>query len=375
MASPFRTAEHERIASAPPDRPGDWKAIGPYLSERAWGTVREDYSADGEAWEYFPHEHARSRAYRWSEDGLAGICDLEQRMCFALAFWNGRDPFLKERIFGLDRPRGQPRRGRQGVLVVRRRDADRLVAALALPLPAGRVPVRAAARGERAARPARDREFELVDTGVFDDDRYWQIAADYAKAAPRDLCLRIRVRNAGPEAAELHVLPTLWFRNRWSWEEGVPRPVIRAAAGRDGRGERDRRGGEPRPLAARRRPRPRRRGRRSCSSARTRRTSRACSGTPAQTPYPKDGINDHVVGGAATVNPAQRGTKMACWYRVERRRPARPSSCACGWRATTPAARPTSAPASSARSPTASARPTSSTRRCGPPARPTTRRP
>ena len=106
MASPYPTAEHERIASAPPGRPGEWKAIGPFLSERAWGTVREDYSADGKAWQYFPYEHGRSRTYRWNEDGLAGICDLDQRMCFAAAFWNGRDPFLKERIFGLSGPEG-----------------------------------------------------------------------------------------------------------------------------------------------------------------------------------------------------------------------------------------------------------------------------
>jgi hypothetical protein len=220
------SAEHARIASAAPGRPGDWKAIGPYLSERAWGTVREDYSADGKAWEYFPYEHARSRAYRWSEDGLAGVCDLAQRLCLALAFWNGRDPFLKERIFGLTGPEGN--HGEDAKEYWWYVDATPTASWLRwrYHYPQAEFPY-ARLREESARRGRADREFELADTGIFDDDRYWQIIADYAKASPRDLCLRLRVRNAGPQAAELHVLPTLWFRNVWSWEEGRPRPVIR----------------------------------------------------------------------------------------------------------------------------------------------------
>ena len=275
MASPERTAEHDRIASAPAGRPGEWKAIGPYVSERAWGSVREDYSADGKAWAYFPYEHGRSRAYRWSEDGLAGICDLDQRMCFALAFWNGRDPFLKERIFGLSGPEGN--HGEDAKEYWWYADATPTSSWLRwrYHYPQAEFPY-ARLRAENARRTRADREFELADTGVFDEGRYWQIAADYAKATPYDVCVRIRVRNAGPAAAELHVLPTLWFRNRWSWEEGIARPSIRA--GRRQRGDRARRRGAARPLAARGRARSRPARRRSSSSARTKRTPRACSG-------------------------------------------------------------------------------------------------
>ena len=146
---------------------------GPYLSERAWGTVREDYSDDGDAWGSFPHDHARSRAYRWNEDGMAGISDIHHELCLALALWNGADPILKERMFGLTGPAGQPRRGRQGVLVVPRRAAQPRLAALALPLPAGRVPLRAGWSRRTAGAGEDDPEFELLDTGVFDDGRYW----------------------------------------------------------------------------------------------------------------------------------------------------------------------------------------------------------
>ena len=312
MAPPLRTAEHERIASAPAGRPGEWKAIGPFVSERAWGTVREDYSADGKAWQYFPYEHGRSRAYRWNEDGLAGLCDLDQRMCFALAFWNGRDPFLKERIFGLSGPEGN--HGEDAKEYWWYADATPTSSWLSwrYHYPQAEFPY-ARLREENARRGRHDREFELADTGIFDGGRYWQITVDYAKAAPRDLCVRIRARNAGPEAAELHVLPTLWFRNRWSWDEGAARPVIHAAADDPGSAiaeeerlgrwrltaGRDPSGALPRLLF--------------CENETN---AVRLFGAPALTPYPKDGINDHVVAGAKTVNPAQRGTKLACWYRI-----------------------------------------------------------
>jgi hypothetical protein len=310
-----RSAEHRRLSETTPDIPGDWKAIGPYLSERAWGTVREDYSADGNAWQYFPHEHARSRAYRWSEDGLAGICDRAQRLCFALTFWNGRDPFLKERIFGLTGPEGN--HGEDAKEYWWYNDATPTASWLRwrYHYPHAEFPYQIL-RTENARRSKDEREFELIDTGVFDDDRYWQIEAAYAKAAPDDICLRISVRNAGPDPAELHVLPTLWFRNRWSWEAGIARPIIYAVRGDDGvvgaianeellgswrfvAGP-DPAGGPPSLLF--------------CENETNAR--RLYGETAAQLPYPKDGINDHVVHGAATVNPAQRGTKMACWYRV-----------------------------------------------------------
>jgi hypothetical protein len=310
-----RTAEHARLAEATAGGPGEWKAIGPWLSERAWGSVREDYSADGNAWEYFPHDHARSRAYRWNEDGLAGICDLNQRMCLALAFWNGRDAILKERVFGLGGSEGN--HGEDAKEYWWYVDATPTASWLRwrYHYPQAAFPC-ARLCEENARRGKGEREFELADTGIFDDGRYWQIDAHYAKAAPRDLCLRIRVHNAGPETAELHVLPTLWFRNRWSWKAGNPRPELRAAsdgapgvltvlaeealigrwrliAGPDPAGR------LPEPLY--------------CENDTN---VERLSGIPPITPYPKDGINDHVVSGAPTVNPAQRGTKMACWYRL-----------------------------------------------------------
>jgi len=312
MASPERTAEHERIAAAPPGRPGEWRALGPFLSERAWGTVREDYSADGKAWQYFPYEHGRSRAYRWSEDGLAGICDLDQHLCFALAFWNGRDPFLKERIFGLSGPEGN--HGEDVKEYWWYADATPTSSWLSwhYHYPQAEFPYQRL-REENARRGRHDREFELADTGIFEGGRYWQITVDYAKAAPRDLCVRIRARNAGPETAELHVLPTLWFRNRWSWDEGAARPLIRAAAGDPGGAiAEDERLGRWR-LTAGRDPSGALPQRLFCENETN---AVRLFGASARTPYPKDGINDHVVSGANTVNPAQRGTKLACWYRI-----------------------------------------------------------
>jgi hypothetical protein len=312
MASPAPTAEHARIASAPTGRPGEWKALGPWLSERAWGTVREDYSVDGKAWSYFPYEHGRSRAYRWSEDGLAGLCDLDQRMCFALALWNGRDPFLKERIFGLSGPEGN--HGEDAKEYWWYVDATPTSSWLSwrYHYPQAEFPY-ARLRQENARRGKHDREFELADTGIFDGGRYWQVTVDYAKAAPRDVCVRIRARNAGPDAASLHVLPTLWFRNRWSWEADAARPVIRADADDPGSAiaeeerlgrwrltaGRDPSGALPKLLFCEN----------DTNAARL-------FGVRAVTPYPKDGVNDHVVAGAGTVNPARRGTKLACWYRV-----------------------------------------------------------
>jgi Mannosylglycerate hydrolase MGH1-like glycoside hydrolase domain len=309
------SAEHARLEDSSPNTPGNWKVIGPYVSERAWGTVREDYSADGQAWQYFPYEHARSRAYRWNEDGLAGLCDRAQRLCFALAFWNGRDPFLKERIFGLSGPEGN--HGEDAKEYWWYIDATPTSSWLRwrYHYPHAEFPY-ALLRQENARRNKDEPEFELVDTGVFEGDRYWQITADYAKASPDDVCMRISVRNAGPDPAELHVLPTLWFRNRWSWEAGVARPIIRAAAETGNVGaiaEEELLGrwrftagadpaGKPPPLLF-------------CENETN---ARYLYGVTAeQTSYPKDGINDHVVHKAATVNPARQGTKMACWYRLK----------------------------------------------------------
>ena len=207
-----------------------WYDWGPYLSERAWGTVREDYSADGTAWDYFPHDHARSRAYRWGEDGMAG----RQR----------RRPASVHGARAVERPRpdpegadvrsdgsaGQPWRGRQGVLVVPGRAPQPRLAAVALPLPAGRVPVCRPGGRERPSRPDASRSTSCWTPGVFDDDRYWVVDVAHAKADPHDLLMEVSVTNAGPEPATLHVLPQLWFRNTWSWDVGAERPSLRATA-------------------------------------------------------------------------------------------------------------------------------------------------
>ncbi|MEN3287557.1 MAG: hypothetical protein V7634_1857, partial [Bradyrhizobium sp.] len=309
-------AEQIRLADSSPDVAGDWKMIGPYVSERAWGTVREDYSAEGDVWRYFPYEHARSRAYRWNEDGLAGLTDRSQRLCFALTFWNGRDPFLKERIFGLTGPEGN--HGEDAKEYWWYLDATPTASWLRwrYHYPQAEFPYEVLRR-ENAERSRNDPEFELIDAGIFDEDRYWQITTDYAKAAPDDICIRISVRNAGPEAAEIHLLPTLWFRDRWSWEQGIAKPLIKAAVEADGAGAsaiaqdellgtwRLTAGSDP----AGRPP--------SLLFCENETNARYLYGDAShQQPYPKDGINDHVVRGAATVNPAQCGTKMACWYRL-----------------------------------------------------------
>ena len=309
------TAEHVRLAQSALDRPGEWKAIGPYLSERAWGSVREDYSADGDAWRYFPYEHARSRAYRWSEDGLAGVCDRSQTLCFALALWNGRDPFLKERLFGLSGPEGN--HGEDVKEYWWYVDATPTASWLSwlYHYPQAEFPY-ARLREENARRTRNDREYELADTGVFDDDRYWRVAVDYAKAAPFDLCVRVRIKNAGPVAATLDVLPTLWWRNRWSWEEGAARPEIAAApsprreealaVATDETGEAWRLAAGPAPGG----------GAPELLFCDNETNVSLLYGAEAETRWPKDGINDHVVSGAATVNPDRRGTKMAARYRL-----------------------------------------------------------
>ena len=304
--------ERARIAEGTADQPGRWWAFGPYVSERAWGTVREDYSADGRAWDYFPHDHARSRAYRWSEDGLAGLCDVEQRLCFALAFWNGRDPILKERIFGLTGPEGN--HGEDAKEYWWYVDATPTASWLRwrYHYPYDAFPY-ATLVSEGRRRTRADREFELADTGIFARARYWAITADYAKATPDDICIRVKIHNAGAEAESLHVLPTLWFRNRWSWDGTADLPVIRRAPANACLAVAEDPVGGTWVLRA------------GPAPDGTDPTLLFCEnetnfprifGSAASTPYPKDGINDHVLHGAPTVNPAATGTKMACWYRI-----------------------------------------------------------
>jgi hypothetical protein len=292
---------------------GDWYIWGPYLTERQWGTVREDYSADGAAWDYFPHDHARSRAYRWGEDGLAGFCDIEQRLCLGLALWNGRDPILKERAFGLTGPQGN-----HGEDV-----KEHWWYLDALPshawnrwryhYPQGPFPYDDLVTAN-AARNRFQPEYELLDTGAFDGDRYWIVEVSYAKAGPGDVLMTVRVKNAGPDAETLHVLPAAWFRNTWSWDAGAPKPVLEAAGDPAAPAVRIEHPflGELELLAG-------------DGPDGTSPTLLFCENetnlarlyrVPPTTAYPKDGINDHVVSGAATVNPDQRGTKCSIWYQL-----------------------------------------------------------
>jgi hypothetical protein len=340
-------AERDRL-DAEHDASGltDWHDWGPHVAERAWGTVREDYSADGDAWAWFPHDHARSRAYRWGEDGLAGISDRRQGLCVALALWNGVDPFLKERPFGLANAEGNHGEDAKDMWW----HLDGLPSSAWLSMryhyPQAPFPYDDLVR-TNAARALDEPEYELVDTGVFDDGRYWVVDVDYAKDAPDDVCMRVRVRNAGPDTATLHVLPHLWFRNTWRWTaaDGVTPPRLSweeqldavrvehpcrlgtwlvtaaapqgssAGAGTGGtRGTGVAAGGDPT-------------GPGGHSGVPGEPTWLFCEnetnqpriwgdGTPALTPYPKDGINDHVVAGAATVNPSLSGTKAAAWWTV-----------------------------------------------------------
>jgi hypothetical protein len=209
------SAELERLA-ADAARRENWKRWGPYLSERQWGTVREDYSPGGSCWDYLPHDQARSRAYRWGEDGLLGITDRECRLCFALALWNGKDPVLKERLFGLTGPEGN--HGEDVKELYYYLDATPTSSYLKAlyKYPQAAFPYDWLLK-ENRRRGKLEPEFELVDTGIFAENRYFDITAEYAKNAPDDIFIRLTLINRGPDPARLHVLPQLWFRNIWSW--------------------------------------------------------------------------------------------------------------------------------------------------------------
>jgi hypothetical protein len=202
-----------------------WKRWGPYLSDRQWGTVREDYSPDGEAWDYLPHDHARSRAYRWGEDGIGGVSDERQLLCLAPAFWNGRDPILKERFFGLTGREGNHGEDVKEFYGYLDCTPTHSYMRMVYKYPQDEFPYRRLVE-ENRRRNRYEREFELIDTGVFDGDRYFDVFVEYAKADPEDLLLRVTARNRGPDPAEIHVIPQLWFRNTWSWETAAPRPSL-----------------------------------------------------------------------------------------------------------------------------------------------------
>jgi len=287
----------------------DWYLWGPYLSERQWGTVREDYSADGDAWTSLPHDHARSRAYRWGEDGMAGFSDVEQRLCLALALWNGRDAILKERMFGLTGPQGNHGEDVKDYWWFLDAVPSHAWNRWRYHYPRSPFPY-ADLVDENARRTKLEPEYELLDTGAFDDGT-WIVEVDYAKADPTDVLMTVRITNDSEETDTLHVLPTVWFRNTWSWDVDAPKPSLRSTD--DGAIAIDHPflgalelwavdapdGGAPRTLF--------------CENETN--TARLY-GTAAATPYPKDGINDHVVDGSPTVNPELEGTKAALWYRL-----------------------------------------------------------
>ena len=284
------TPEEQRLERRSHQRTKHWKRWGPYLTERQWGTVREDYSPDGTAWEYFPHEHARSRAYRWGEDGLGGISDRHQRTCFALALWNGRDPILKERLFGLTGNQGNhgedvkeyyfyldstPTHSYMGRHLYKYPQAafpyDRLVE-------------------ENKNRSKRDPEFELIDTGVFNENRYFDVFMEYAKAAPEDILIKITAWNRGPEEFQLDLLPSLWFSKYmvvWRKSTGIRSSgAVQETHGSDG----SCRGGIPlrQAMAAGRK------ARRKCFSRRTRQNFQRVFGFATSKLYVKDSFHDYL---------------------------------------------------------------------------------
>jgi hypothetical protein len=296
------TAEHERLEAAR-ERRIRW---GPYLADRQWGTVREDYSEHGTAWDYFPHDHARSRAYRWGEDGILGISDNHQRLCFALALWNGRDPILKERFFGLTGSEGNHGEDvKEQYFYLDSTPTHSYMRGL-YKYPQAEYPY-ARLLEENRRRDRLQPEFELVDTGLFDGERYFDVTVEYAKAAADDLLIRITVANRGPERAMLHLLPMLWFRNTWSWESGAPRPRLAATGA----------GVVEAQHATLGRRWLRVEGDADLLFTENDTNRERLFGAPNDTPYVKDAFHEYVVGGrTGAVNPARTGTKAAAYYRL-----------------------------------------------------------
>ncbi|HEX3958299.1 MAG TPA: hypothetical protein VHZ03_17010 [Trebonia sp.] len=299
-------AERQRLAEA--DHGGiAWRRWGPYLSERQWGTVREDFGGGHDSWSAFTHEQARSRAYRWGEDGLAGVCDDRQRLCLAIALWNERDPILKERLFGLTNAEGN--HGEDVKECYYYLDATPTSSYLRMlyKYPQAEFPY-ANLVAVNGARGKSEPEYELLDTGIFNDGRYFDVEVEYAKAAPDDLLLQVTVHNRGPDDARLHVLPTLWFRHTWSWAGGIERPGLRAAQA-DGRSviRADHSELGTRWLLAD--------GQVPVLVTENETNNECVFGLANDTPYVKDGVNRAVVGGdASAVNPDGTGTKAALHY-------------------------------------------------------------
>ncbi len=308
-------AEKQRLRHDPHARTNHWKKWGPYLSERQWGTVREDYSTNGDAWNYFPHDHARSRAYRWGEDGIGGFSDDHQILCFSLAMWNGKDAIIKERLFGLTNSEGNHGEDVKEYYFYLDSTPTHSYMKYLYKYPQRAFPYEEIIVGNR--RGKNEPEFELLDTGVFDDNRYFDVFVEYAKETPEDMLVKITVFNRGPEEAEIDLLPQFCFRNTWSWEDGGTKPIFKSTT------------------------------KNAFSSASAEHTdplfkekmttyhinfdrhvpllftenesnNERLFGSPNNSPYVKDGINNYVVNGQTdAVNPAQVGTKFAAHYKVK----------------------------------------------------------
>src|SRR6266851_67183 len=299
-----QTAEGRRLAEARLGAP--WRRWGPYLSERQWGTVREDYSADGDAWKYFPHDHARSRAYRWGEDGIGGFGEEHLYLCLGVALWNERDPILKERLFGLTNSEGNHGEDVKEIYYYLDGTPTHSYLRMLYKYPQLAFPYSALLE-ENRRRTAQEPEFELIDTGIFDGERYFDVAIEYAKGGIDDILMQLTACNRGPDPAPLHLVPLLWARNIWSWRPDAARPLLAA----DGDHAINVEHPNLTPMRL------------------------VCDGAPEllfcdnetnahrlydfeRTGFPKDAINDFIVAGdRPAVNPDRRGTKAAAHYRFD----------------------------------------------------------
>ena len=306
--APVKTTEELRLDEAR-EKGVPWRQWGPYLSERQWGTVREDYSDNGDAWNYFTHDQARSRAYHWGEDGLAGFSDDHQRLCFALALWNGKDPILKERLFGLTNSEGNHGEDVKEYYFYLDSTPTHSYMKYLYKYPQNAYPYSDLIETSRR-RSRNDWEYELLDTGAFNENRYFDVFVEYAKATPTDILIQISVANRGPEAASIHVLPTLWFRNTWTWWPDQPKPSLQQMPGQNTvRIETSHAelggfllhcDGNPRLLFTE-----------------NDTNNERIFGRPDVTPYVKDAINNYVVSGRQdAVNPNQTGTKATAHYQL-----------------------------------------------------------
>jgi hypothetical protein len=308
------TAESDRLVEArQPETP--WKKWGPYLSERQWGTVREDLSPGGAAWESFPHDHARSRVYRWGEDGLGGICDDRQLLCFALGLWNGRDPILKERLFGLTNSEGNHGEDVKEYYFYLDNTPTHSYMKMLYKYPQAAYPYDDIVATNRD-RGLQDFEYELLDTGVFEGDRYFDVFVEYAKSGPEDILVKYTIHNRGPEPARLDVLPTLWFRNTWSWSEGSARPMLRSVDA-DGQTVVSAGYADEKPVGIADQYYLYCDGDASLLFTENETNATRLWGTANARPFVKDGINDCVVNGVEeAVNPTGVGTKVSARYQV-----------------------------------------------------------